>query len=492
MLQQMQKAMGDQATALRAEADARQQQIDAAMAAMQSSARPPTPPPSTTALAPPPAPAKAAARLASLFEAAEDPAPAALDAALLAALGPGEHSQLAAAVAAGDLPAATAILQSGDLLDFSARAGGGSGGSGGDHGRGSDGQGGGGRGHGGGSPGGGSGTAGGFGGDGEAAGAAEDLLDQLDDLEPGAADADASYADAFRGYPLPLPTAVPTPALPRGNPFPVAPPYAGVTSHYHPGRVGDPMHGALADTLEAKGFKANARELRTLVPTLRAQIDLRESLRSSATAIASMVAAGVAFPAAAAGLPQEAVDQLQQCDSLVEHLLERLAILRAIASGVGADVALFEQVYDGEPRMSGAMGRLEQRVDSTRLGRQVSVLTSTSARERAAAATSRATGGGARTQLRGPRAAGTRQPARAAPLDLSALTSLLRQQVQRGGGGGGGGQQQQQQRGSGGGGRGDGRGRGDGHVPAAADGGGRGAGQQADGGGGRGRGRGRG
>ena len=96
---------------------------------------------------------------------------------------------------------------------------------------------------------------------------------------------------------------MPTPALPRGNPFPVAPPYAGVTSHYHPGRVGDPLHGALADTLEAKGFKANARELRTLVPTIRAQIDLRESLRASATAITSMVAAGVAFPAAAAGLP---------------------------------------------------------------------------------------------------------------------------------------------------------------------------------------------
>ena len=127
MLQQMQTAMGDQATALRAEADTRQQQMDAAILAMQSSARPPTPPPPTTARAAPPAPAKSAARLASQFEAAENPAPAALDAALLAALGPGEHSQLAAAVAAGDLPAATAILQSGDrCVDFSARAGGGS------------------------------------------------------------------------------------------------------------------------------------------------------------------------------------------------------------------------------------------------------------------------------------------------------------------------------------------------------------------------------
>ena len=189
------------------------------------------------------------------------------------------------------------------------------------------------------------------------------------------------------------------------------------------------MHDDLADRLEAKGFKANARELRTLVPTLRAQIDLRESLRSSATAIASCVAAGVPFPHEAAPLPQVAVDQLQQCDSIVEHLLERLAILRALASGVGADVALFEQVYDGEPRMSGAMGRLEQRVDSTRLGRQVSVLTSTSARERATAATSRVSTN--TTRQRPPRQPNSRKPAArtalAPALDLTALQSLLRQ-----------------------------------------------------------------
>ena len=99
------------------------------------------------------------------------------------------------------------------------------------------------------------------------------------------------------------------------------------------------------------------------MPSLRAQIDLRESLRASATALAACIAAGVRLPAEAATLPQVAVDQLQQCDSVVEHMLERLAILRAMSTGHAADVALFEQVYDGEPRMSGAMGRLEQRVD---------------------------------------------------------------------------------------------------------------------------------
>ena len=395
-MQQVQTAMSDQAAAQRMEADARQQQIDAALASVQThlvGARPATPPVSAPLHEPPAAPSKTASDLAALFEAASDSRPGVFKAALQAVVGAGDTAALQSAVVAGDLSAAVKLLQVEELPTLGGPGGGpGGGGGGGGPGRG----GGGGRGSGGGGPGGPSGPGGGDGG-GEAAAAdeaADDLLDQLEDLEPGAADSESSYADAFRGYPLPLPTATPTSALPRGNPFPVAAPYAGVTSHYHPGRVGDPMHGALADSLEAKGFKANARELRTLVPTLRAQIDLRESLRASATAIASMVAAGVSFPAAAAALPQEAVDQLQQADSIVEHLLERLAILRALASGVSADVALFEQVYDGEPRMSGAMGRLEQRVDSTRLGRQVSVLTSTSARERAAAATTRVSGGG--------------------------------------------------------------------------------------------------
>ena len=487
-MQQVQTTMSDQVAAQRAEAEARQQQIDAALATVQTQlngARPTTPPASAPATAVPAAPARAASSLAALVEAASDSRPGAFEKALQAVVGAGDLAALQNAVVAGDLPAALNLLQVEELPT----RGGHGGGHGGDGGYGDRGDG----GSGGGGPGGGGGGGPGRGGGGALDGAeeaADDLLDQLEELEPGVADSDATYADAFRGYPLPLPTAGPTAALPRGNPFPIAAPYAGVTSHYHPGRVGDSMHGALADSLEAKGLKANARELRTLVPTLRAQIDLRESLRASATALAACVASGVVFPAAAAALPQAAVDQLQQCDSLVEHLLERLAILRALASSVSADVALFEQVYDGEPRMSGAMGRLEQRVDSTRLGRQVSVLTSSSARERAAAATSRVSGTtGPRT--RAPRAAGSRQPARPAQLDLSALAALLRQQTHGGGGGGGGGGGR-----SGGGGgssRGGGGGGGGGAAaPPAADGGGR-AGGRADGGGragGRGRGRG--
>jgi hypothetical protein len=197
------------------------------------------------------------------------------------------------------------------------------------------------------------------------------------------------------------------------------------------------LHGALADRLVAKGCHANAIEIRTLVSTLRAQIDLRESLRATALELAQQVSFG-SLPPALADLPQRSCDQLTQCDSLVEHLFERLAILRALSTGHAADVALFEQVYDGEQRMSGAMGKLEQRVDATRLGRTVSALTTASSKERAAAALQRM-----QPSTRPPRPSGprTRTP-RAAPgasaqsVDVAALAALIRTNAGSRGGGG--------------------------------------------------------
>ena len=127
------------------------------------------------------------------------------------------------------------------------------------------------------------------------------LLDAFDELDPGhEPEEQGAYSDAFTGYPLPLPTAGPTEALPDGNPFGCALAYSRKTSHYHPGRVGDPIHGGLHDQLVAKGCAANARELRTVVSSLRMLVDLRESLREQAAELAGAMAE--ASPAQRGGL----------------------------------------------------------------------------------------------------------------------------------------------------------------------------------------------
>jgi hypothetical protein len=453
-----------------------EQQIAAAISRLESAA-PGTPVPPLVVEAQPPAPALRAAGLAALFEAADSTDPADLEAAIQAAVlrGGVDQEALQQAIAEGDLEAANLAL-------YPAKRGG--------RGRGSDAGGGG----------------GGFSGSGggirasataqaaaaaeaaEAAAAAEageqeyELLDQLGELEPyGAAD-DDSYAQAFMGHPLPLPPAGFSPALPHGNPFVVSAPFQGTTSHYHPGRVGDHQHGAMADRLVAAGCSANAMEVRTLVSTLRAQIDLRESLRATARQLATQVGNG-SLPPVLAQMPQLALDQLTQCNSIVEHLLERLAILRALSNGHASDLALYNQVYDGEQRMSGAMGKLESRVERTRLNRTVGVLTQQSGKEHAAEALQQM-----QPSLRPPKPPPGKQrpqrpPRTSAPstgaqtVDVAALAALIKSNGGGGGRGGGG---------AGGGGAGGG-----GHAGGRADGGksdgGRGGGRD----GGRGRGGGR-
>ena len=330
-----------------------------------------------------------------------------------------DADQLQQAVVAGDRDAVVAIL--------TARPGG----NGGEKGGG-----------GGGGPPSGGGGGGGLGGAGDDADV-NGLLDELEELDPNEDETEQTYGEAFTGYALPLPTAASTDALPDGNPFMCARPYARKTSHYHPGRVGDSIHGALHDDLVARGMAANARELRTLVSSLRPLVDLRESLRAQVAGTAVVISELAAGPArdALAELARATVDQLQQTSSVVEHLLERLAVLRALASGSASDLALYESIYDGEARNSGATGRLERRVDQTRLGRQVSTLTAQSARERAEAAKARLglAAPGGRSAKGGGRAARPQQPRTGHTVDVSALAQLLRQQQQRGGGGGSGG-----------------------------------------------------
>ena len=120
--QEVRSLLDTQAQSLRAEADSRQQQIDAALASVLPPTRSSSPRPVNFSAALPPAPAKAAAGLAILFEAAADTTPGVFETALEAVCGPGEHAALQEAVESGDLAAATRLLQGAKYLRRSAAA----------------------------------------------------------------------------------------------------------------------------------------------------------------------------------------------------------------------------------------------------------------------------------------------------------------------------------------------------------------------------------
>ena len=109
---------------------------------------------------------------------------------------------------------------------------------------------------------------------GDAEADAEALWGQLDELVPGSAEDTGSYAEAFSGFPLPLPHVT---TGRNFNPFTRDVPFHFATVHAHPRDIGDAMQGGLVDALSSS-YKANSYEARTLVCNLSYQWDLRESL----------------------------------------------------------------------------------------------------------------------------------------------------------------------------------------------------------------------
>jgi hypothetical protein len=157
-----------------------------------------------------------------------------------------------------------------------------------------------------------------------------ELLDDIDTIGEGGAP--VPFAEAFSGHRLALPHAA-------GNFYGRSAPFHGTTVHYDPWVAGDGLHGRLCSALESKanGHEIYAFEARSLMSALSYQYDLRESLRLEALELADAMLTGV-LPASLAHLPERVRDQLLQADAILEHLAERLDVLRQIAFGSVGDV----------------------------------------------------------------------------------------------------------------------------------------------------------
>ena len=160
----------------------------------------------------------------------------------------------------------------------------------------------------------------------------------------------------FVGYELPVPYW-------EDNPFGRDRNLRGKTNHYHPKRGSDQMCGALLEGLQAKGYNANAYEGRTLVSTLSYMHDSLNFFKEKATE-ALHLSDAQDYKAASSTAIDALLVLAKQHDSITQHLMERLAVLRRLEAGDTAQLALLNTMYDNEHRAGGmSMGRTEARLD---------------------------------------------------------------------------------------------------------------------------------
>jgi len=171
-----------------------------------------------------------------------------------------------------------------------------------------------------------------------------------------AAETSVFYQNAFSGYPLYVPYW-------QDNPFGRDRNLQHKTNHYHPERVSDPMCGSLLNDLQAKGYTANAYEGRTLVPALSYMHDSLQYFKDS-TADALRLADAQDYKKAAETAIDSLITLAKQHDSITQHLMERLAVLRTLASGDAPQLALLNNMYDNEQRGGMSMGRTEAMMDA--------------------------------------------------------------------------------------------------------------------------------
>ena len=136
-------------------------------------------------------------------------------------------------------------------------------------------------------------------------------------------EADEKFRGTFSGYQLHVPYY-------ERNAFIRSHPFQGRTSHYHPGKVGDPLQGALCDQLTQRGCHAGAYEVRSLVPNISYGYDLFEYLKQSVADVMLLSGKGEHEYAV-----ERAVAAMLACgkqqDAILQHQLERLAVLRKLS-----------------------------------------------------------------------------------------------------------------------------------------------------------------
>ena len=259
------------------------------------------------------------------------------------------------------------------------------------------------------------------------------LLAVVDPESTGEAANAAVFAGIFNGYTLSVDYDV-------NNPFKRIETHRQRTCHYHPKIVGDPGAGEIVDALLARGCAAGSYEMRSLVPCLSYLHDLLHHLKTKSSAALNLADAGDHEAAAALSM-DTSIAAAQQVDSVVQHMMERLAVLRRLSSGNHEELALYNGLYDAEHRNTGSMGRTEAVVDASVQSGVTRNLVAASAR----AAAQRALPPPARTRQQQQTA---QQTASAAPITRTLADAVGRhnsQQAGRGAGQGGRQQQQQQQ-----------------------------------------------
>lgn len=203
-----------------------------------------------------------------------------------------------------------------------------------------------------------------------------DLLDKLDASEGSERAANAKLVKLFAGHPLPLVHD------PDENPFERKARFRAHTTHYMASRVGDSLHAEMAGQLERRGeqgelhCKGYALELRSLLPACSYLYDTHAAMHEMSLALVRASAAGQLEGTELESLPQVATAITTQVASTLQHLRERLDILRKVADGDDAGLEVMARLYNREASVSGAMSAVgaavAERVDAKGLDRLVS------------------------------------------------------------------------------------------------------------------------
>ena len=164
------------------------------------------------------------------------------------------------------------------------------------------------------------------------------------------------------------------------NAYPRSPQFQAATIHYEPGEVGDHHHAKLVAQLDQKNLRANAKEVRTLVSTISYLIDMREHQRADAKGLAEHVARLGTLPGQLAEIHVRAYASFRQTESIIQHLHERLALIKAIAFGFSTNIALYEPMYENGALVGGTMGTTDRRIHDKITVKKENALESLSAR----------------------------------------------------------------------------------------------------------------
>ena len=169
----------------------------------------------------------------------------------------------------------------------------------------------------------------------------------------------AVFAGTFAGHQLGVEY-----AGSKFNPFKRDEQYHEMTCHYHATIVGDPATGAVIEQLLARGCTAGSYEMRSLIPALSYMHDLLFALKSKSTDALSLSDAGD-HEAAAIVAMDATIACAKQADAIIQHMMERLAVLRRLAQGNDEELALYNGMYNKEHTRAGQLGRTEALVEAS-------------------------------------------------------------------------------------------------------------------------------